>query len=102
MAQERAEQATAIAAELGLTVDEGKAWRIKGMVLAAAGQIEDALSAFEHSLELLAGQNPYETARTQLVFAQAMAAVGQNERSADLQNQAEIVLQRLGAPVELP
>ena len=99
-AQERAEQAIAISAELGQAVDEGKAWRAKGLGLAAANQMDEALAAFERSLALLAEQDPYETARTQLVFAQALAAVGQNERSADLRSQAEIALQRLGAPVE--
>lgn len=95
-AQQWAEQAIAIAAELGQTLEEGKAWRVKGQVLAVAGQSEAAVSALEQSLALLGNQDPYETARSQLQLAQALALAGDAERSATLHNEAEISLQRLG------
>lgn len=98
-AQERVDRAIAVAGELGQAIDEGKAWRVKGMVSAAAGQVEDALSACEHSLALLTGQDPYETALTQLLLAR-MLATDNAERSAELRNEAETTLQRLGADIE--
>jgi tetratricopeptide (TPR) repeat protein len=99
-AQERAERAIAITAESRQSVDEGKAWRAKGMALAITGQIDAAFDAFEHSLTLLAEQDPYEIARTQLAFAQALTIAGDIERSAHLRDEAEAVLRHLGAVIE--
>jgi tetratricopeptide (TPR) repeat protein len=95
-AQERAEKAIAIAAELELAVDEGKAWRAKGMALAVADQAQETLGAFEHSLVLLAEQDPYETAQTQLAFAHILAAAGDANRATLLRHEAETTLLSLG------
>ena len=99
-AQERADKAIAIAAELGQAADEGKAWQAKGMILSAAGQMEEAQAAFERSVVLLTEQDPYETARTQLAFAQTLTVAGDIERGAHLRDIAEATLRRLGAAAE--
>ncbi len=99
-AQDRSERAIAVAAELAQAVDEGKAWRAKGLALAAAGRMDEALGAFERSLALLTEQDPYETARAQLAYARALAAAGETERSTELMREAEAVLERLGAPAQ--
>lgn len=99
-AHQRAEQAIAAAAGQGQAVDKGKAWRAKGQACAAVGQIAQALAAFDRSLGLLSGQDPYEAARTGLACARALAAAGEPDRSAELAGEAEAALRRLGAPVE--
>ena len=96
-AQQCAEQAIAVAAGLGQAVDEGKAWRVKGQALAAAGQMTDALAAFERSLALLAGQDPYETARTQAQWGLALLSSGCTDRGKTMIQEARAVFQQLGA-----
>ena len=68
LAQERAEQAIAIAAELAQAVDEGRAWREKGKALAMTGPEREATQAFERSLALLKDQDPYEVRHTQMAW----------------------------------
>lgn len=99
-AQERAELAVAIASELGQAVDEGKAWRAKGVTLTATGQMDEALAAFERSLLLLAEQDPFETARTQLAFACGLATSGNVSRASQIHDEAEKTLLNLGATVD--
>lgn len=95
-AQERAEQAIAVAVELGQAVDEGKAWRTKGMILAEARQTEEAFTAFEHSLALLLDQDPYEAANTQLAWGQVLMQRGYNEQGLALIQQARDKFSTLG------
>ncbi len=96
-AQQRAEQAIAVASELGQPVEEGKAWRVKGQALAAGGQIEAATSALEQGIALLSDKDPYETARSLLKLAGVLALAGDAERSAGLRSEAEATLHQLGA-----
>ena len=98
-AQQRAEQAIAIAAELGQPVEEGKAWRVKGHALAVTGQIEAAVSALEQGIASLGDEDPYETARSQLKLAEVLALAGDAERSAGLRSEAEATLHQLGTDV---
>ncbi len=99
-AQERIQSAIDVATELGQTIDEGKAWRVRGMALAAAGQTSEALASFERSLALLAGQDPYETAQTQLACAHVLTAAGDVNQAALLRHEAEATLLSLGATVQ--
>ena len=96
-AQQHAEQAIAVAGGLGQAVDEGKGWRVKGQALAAAGQMPRALAAFERSLALLTGQDPYETARTQVQWGLALLASGCTDRGRAMLQEARAVFRQLGA-----
>ncbi len=101
LAQERADRVIAIAGELGLAIDEGRAWRVKGQALHVAGQPQDAFAAFERSLDLLARQDPYETARTQLVWGEILVQSGDKDKGRSLLQEAYAIFQRLGVREEL-
>ena len=100
-AQQHAEQAIAVAGGLGQAVDEGKAWRAKAQALAAAGQMPGALDAFERSLALLAGQDPYEAARTQAQWGLVLLTSGCADRGKTMIQEARAVFQQLGALQDL-
>jgi len=95
-ALQKADRSIAIAAGLEQPVEEGKAWRVKGHALIVSGQIEAAVGALEQSIGLLGDEDPYETARSQLQLAEALALTGDAERSASLRSEAETTLRQLG------
>lgn len=99
-ARERAEQGIAGAAELGQAVDEGKAWRAKGQVMALSDQLDDALAALKTSMALLDGADPYEAALTQVVLANVLASTGDHQSSVTMLSQATRALSLMG--VEQP
>ncbi len=69
---ELAQRAIDLAHELDLTQEEGKAWRALGQALLAEDQTSTAIIAFQRSLDLLAGQNAYEAARTKVQWGLAL------------------------------
>ena len=58
-----------LAAAVDAPLEQGMSLRVQGRALAASGQFAAAAAALAHSLELLAGADPYEAARTQLAWA---------------------------------
>lgn len=66
VAQAYAQQAITLAQATGETPDEGIAQRLLGQALLAQQQVELAFAAFERSLALLADNDLYEVARTQV------------------------------------
>jgi tetratricopeptide (TPR) repeat protein len=100
LALEYVDRALQQARDLEEPFDEGLALRIQGQILHAAGQPKAALAAFERSLELLA-DDPYELARTQVLYGQALRAGGDEERGNALLEQARAVFAQLGAQRDL-
>ncbi|GAB4211798.1 MAG: hypothetical protein OHK0022_46760 [Roseiflexaceae bacterium] len=94
-----AARALAEACALGDPRAEGKALRSQGQALLAAGRTGEALAAWERSSELLAG-DPYEQARTQVLWGQALLEHDPAAGRALLE-QAQATFARLGAGSEL-
>ncbi|MBI3957585.1 MAG: CHAT domain-containing protein, partial [Chloroflexi bacterium] len=107
-AQAQAERSLALAQTLGMELDAGVGQRVLGQVLAAAGQMAEAVAAFQKSLELLDGKDPYALACAQMELAQTLEAViasGKTEildtlpaphsYAADLTAQASAMFERL-------
>jgi DNA-binding NarL/FixJ family response regulator len=70
----------------------------EGALAHAQGSPDDARRAFEDAVDLFAqARNPYETARTRLALAEALAAAGRTERAREEATRAAEALQALGA-----
>jgi len=100
-AREDAERSVKLAHELGLENEEGMSLRILGQTLLACGRQESALTAFEQSLSILAGRDPYEAARTQTQWGLALRAKGDVPRGIALLQAARATLEKLGARRDL-
>ena len=104
-ANDGAGAATAIAQSLTIAAESplelGMSLRVQGRALAAAGQAQAAAAAFARSLELLAGVDPYEVARTQLAWARLHQASGDDAGAQPLFDAAEATFTRLGARRDL-
>jgi tetratricopeptide (TPR) repeat protein len=96
-----AEQALALARELELTLEAGISLRAVGQARLAAGDRADALTTLEEAVAQLANLDPYETARTQMVWAQALLQEGDDGRAAQLLEVACATFQQLGAAADL-
>jgi hypothetical protein len=84
-----------------MKLEEGLAQRVLGQVLAASGQLDAALAAFQHSLTLLIESDPYETARTQAAWGFVLAAGPDPEQGRRLLLAAQATFQELGAQRDL-
>lgn len=77
--------------------EQGVSWRLKGVVLAALAQSEQAESAFQESLSLLA-HNPFEMARTRLSMAKWQGQLGRETEAQVLLQAADTVFRELNLP----
>ena len=73
-AQAQAQASIALAQRFGMEVDAGVGQRVLGEALAAAGQTAEAVAAFQESLKLLDGKDPYALACTQMALARLLQA----------------------------
>lgn len=80
--------------------EEGMSLRVLGQVLQAAGHSAAALEQFAQSQALLDGHDPYEAARTRLVWGRALREFEPQAAQALLQA-AHAAFSRLGAGLEL-
>lgn len=78
--------------------EEGISWRVKGEILVQLQQNESATAAFEHSLDLLADQNPYQLALSQLAWATSQP---HHPRAHELRELAKAGFTEIGAVREL-
>ncbi|MCB0035305.1 MAG: protein kinase [Anaerolineales bacterium] len=78
--------------------EEGISWRVKGEILVQLQKNESATAAFEQSLELLADQNPYQLALSQLAWATSQP---QHPRARELRELAKAGFTEIGAVREL-
>lgn len=100
-AQVYAQEAITLAQATGEIPDEGIAQRLLGQTLLAQQQVAPAFAAFEHSLTLLADNDPYEVARTQVQLGIAHR-LHENPAQADaLFQAARTTFQTLGARLDL-
>ncbi len=91
----------AAARALGLLSEEGTSWRVQGEVLLATGQTATAEHALAQSLALLADQNPYEAARTQVALAAHLHNRGDSDQAQALRARAAKTFAGLGAMADL-
>ncbi|RLT34456.1 MAG: CHAT domain-containing protein [Chloroflexi bacterium] len=107
-ARSQAEESIAAAQTFGMEMDTGVGQRVLGQVLAAGGQMADAVAAFQKSLELLKGKDAYALACTQMELAQTLESViasgeakildtipDPQSYAADLSSQASAMFERL-------
>jgi tetratricopeptide (TPR) repeat protein len=99
-ALEDAERSVKWAQELGMDPEVGISLRVQGQVLLASGQDEAAFAAFEQSLGILDGQDPYEAARTKLKWGAALLSRAKMDRGATLLGEAQDAFRVLGASYE--
>ncbi len=100
-AQACAEASLKLARELESDADEGIGLRVLGKVQLALQQPVEALASFEHSLALLDGHDPYETARTQAAWGECLLAGTDQSRGLELLQAAAFTFARLGAQRDL-
>ena len=96
-----AERSVSTARQFQSYHDEGSGLRVLGQAQWANGRIEEAWASFEASLSILAGRDPYETARTQVAWAKCLRLQGNTERSATLLQEARATFLQLGAQRDL-
>ncbi len=90
-----------LAAAVDEPLEQGMSLRVQGRALATNGQFATAAAALARSLELLAGADPYEAARTQLAWARLHLAQGNAAASQPLFDAAAACFARLGAQSDL-
>lgn len=100
-AQTCAEASLKLARELESDADEGIGLRVLGKVQLALEQPAEALASFEHSLALLDGHDPYETARTQAAWGECLLAGTDPARGLELLQAAASTFAQLGAQRDL-
>lgn len=98
-ALEDAQRARALAQELEDQLGEGTSRRIEAQVLLATGQYEEAMQCFSQSVALLA-DDPYEMARTQVIWGKASLSTNL-DRGRALLEQAKLTFERLGTQHDL-
>lgn len=96
-ALEQATRAVETARELEDPIAEGAGLRELARCRNALGEHEAALAAFAASLGLLDERDPYEAACTRVVWAEALAALGEAAQARPLLRAALAELGRLGA-----
>jgi tetratricopeptide (TPR) repeat protein len=100
-ALEYAQRALDIAQDLESSSEEGLSYRVVGQIFSALSKSEEAILYFERSTELLKDYDPYEVARTQLVWGECMIGYGYDNAGTDLLKAAETVFSQLGAQRDL-
>jgi hypothetical protein len=95
-----AECAASIARELGDALAEGRARRILGVALYAAGHTAEADAAFKSSLGLLEARDEYEIGRTLAQWAALLPDAEATSRAA-MRDSARDIFARLGAQRDL-
>lgn len=93
---EDAARAVHIAVEAEDPLAEGISRRVLGEVLFAAGQGKQAREAFQHSLELLNEQDPYEAARTKAQWGKALLSTKDATQGEELLCEAHETFDGLG------
>lgn len=99
-AYERAARAVTLAHELEEPIAEGVSLRVLGLVL-GSHDAHAAAAHFARSLELLAGQDPYETARTRATWGRLLLDQGDTTGAKALIEAARTTFARLGARADL-
>ncbi|MDH2442729.1 LuxR C-terminal-related transcriptional regulator [Amnibacterium sp. CER49] len=102
VAEAAAGELSALAGGLATAVPHGQAGRARGAVLLAQGQAEAALGPLRSACAAFrAVEAVYETARTRLVLARAMKALGDGDGALAERQAAERDLARIGAESDL-
>jgi tetratricopeptide (TPR) repeat protein len=98
-----AEKALKVARDLGMDFEEGIALGVLGQVYLADNQIKRGLKLFEQSVTLLASRDPYQAARTKVVWGRYLVStVSQDqELGMKLLQQAQATFLALGAKRDL-
>jgi len=100
-AQLDAERSLCMARELELELEEGKYLRLFGQTQAANGQYDLALTTLAQSYDRLANRDPYEAARTQMVWGRLLLLNGKAEEGHRLLGEASTTFDKLGARRDL-
>jgi tetratricopeptide (TPR) repeat protein len=100
-ARQHAEQAVALAAELGIEPERGVALGLRAVILHKMGQWDQAEIDFEDGLRSLGTAYPYERARIELAWAEALASGNQGEAASALLKQVQAAFRKLGAQRDL-
>ena len=77
-------------------IDEGIGLRVLGQVQLASSHLLDALASFEQSLKLLENRDPYEAARTKMVWGECLLYGPEPGNGERLLREAQEAFQRLG------
>ncbi len=85
------------ARKLELDLEEGMTLRVQGQALSTDGQSAEVEKAFERSLGLLSGRDPYEAARTQVQWGLALLSSGCTDRGKTMLQEARSAFRQLGA-----
>lgn len=96
LARERVDEALEFVDRQSSPRDAGLGLRVRGQVDAAFGDLPAATAAFEQAYALLSERDPYEAARAQLAWGQALLSSNRSEGQALLQT-ALAQFQRIGA-----
>ncbi|MEZ4713529.1 MAG: tetratricopeptide repeat protein [Caldilineaceae bacterium] len=91
----------ALAAELAERMEQGESLRVLGTVLWRLGQHAQALAAFEESLQILATEDPYQAARTQVLLGTLLLEEAASTRGEILLQEATTTFTQLGAQRDL-
>lgn len=83
-ALEYANRRWGLAVELEEVVQQGISQAYLGKTLAATGQHEDAFTAFERSLDLIADKDPYQVALTKMDWGKALLAAERQDEGIEM------------------
>lgn len=90
-----------LAAELAERMERGEGLRVLGAVLQRLDQHQQALAAFEESLQILIDEDPYQAARTLVVMGRFLLEEDEPLRGKALLEEASSIFTRLGARRDL-
>ncbi|MEZ4662258.1 MAG: tetratricopeptide repeat protein [Caldilineaceae bacterium] len=90
-----------LAAELAERMEQGEGLRVLGTVLQRLGQHQQALAAFEESLQILVDEDPYQAARTLALLGKFLLEAEERARGEALLQDAASTFARLGARRDL-
>jgi ATP/maltotriose-dependent transcriptional regulator MalT len=94
-------QSVDLAIEQEKQVDRAICQRVKGQVLVACGEYEQAEALLEQSLPLLEGRHPYESAKIKALLAHCYLKNGEPARAAELMQEARSIFESCGARFDL-
>ena len=96
-----AQRSVDLARENGEAIELGISLRVLGQITQSLAGEQEALDLFEQSASILNGAYPYELARTQMRWGEALLAGNDKELGLALLEKAQATFQRLGARRDL-